>query len=219
LAEIQDLRAIPALSKALRDPSHDVRSAAAVALSSLDYSPKTDIEHAIYAVARGNWDVSVKMGAVAVEPLLLALESKYDDSRENAAAALGQIGDPRAVEALIKGLAPFFHGTSSSQFRSVVVEALRQICDERAIIPLTEAARSDIWIAAETVAAIRMILAKRLAAVDENGLHAVADLEVIHGPGVYRHEGDWERDPTRPEVDCSYIRDIAQRELARRAKP
>jgi len=219
LAEIRDPRAIPALSKALQYPDHDVRSAAAAALSSLNYSPATEIERAIYAVARGDWDLSVKMGAAVIEPLLLALDSKDEYFRTEAARSLGQIGDPRAVGALIKGLAPFFHNLSSSKFRSVVVTALKQIDDEKAIVPLTEAAKSDKWIGGETVAVIRSMLSKHLATIDEDGLRVIAALEhIVQGHASWGEEVNGSLGGDSP-VDCSDIRDIARRELARRATP
>jgi HEAT repeat protein len=49
LAKIRDPRAMPALVKALQDPSHAARRGAAKALSAIGYSPKTDTERAIYA--------------------------------------------------------------------------------------------------------------------------------------------------------------------------
>ncbi|MCM1987858.1 HEAT repeat domain-containing protein [Methanococcoides seepicolus] len=44
----------------------------------------------------------VKMGSVAVKPLIQALENDNPDIRENSALALGKIGDKRAIEPLIE---------------------------------------------------------------------------------------------------------------------
>ena len=48
--------------------------------------------------------VLVMIGKEAVAPLIQALKSKDNRQRWEAAKALGQIGDPRAIEALITGL-------------------------------------------------------------------------------------------------------------------
>jgi HEAT repeat protein len=75
--------------------------------------------------------VLARIGAVAVVPLVAALDSQDDQTRAGAAEALGVIGDLRAVEPLI--------ATLSDQrvvVRDQAADALGAIGDARAVAPL-----------------------------------------------------------------------------------
>jgi len=78
------------------------------------------------AVARMVGDVH------GLDPLLAALEERKPVLRRSAAAALAQIGDPRATPYLIRAL----EGTTSPGFRESVIEALALIGDRRATAPI-----------------------------------------------------------------------------------
>ena len=103
LGQIGDPAAVPALLNAVLTSDRDVRQAVAEAL--------------------------VAIGAPAVEPLIRDLCNPYSHSRPTMAWALGQIGDPRAVEPLIAGL-------SDMTVHEAAVRALGIIGDARAVDPL-----------------------------------------------------------------------------------
>jgi HEAT repeat protein len=107
LTQIGGTRAMEALRAALRAGSPAVRRAAAAALDRLGWRPGRDEEGAAYWIAGREWHRCVALGAVAVEPLIAVLEAKPSsslDDLQHAAEALGQIGDVRAVRALVARL-------------------------------------------------------------------------------------------------------------------
>ncbi|MFC1550879.1 HEAT repeat domain-containing protein [Candidatus Neomarinimicrobiota bacterium] len=79
----------------------------------------------------------IKIDTVAVEPLIKALGDDNHKIRSFAAAALGEIGDIRAVEPLIAAL------KNDYQVDEVAAIALGKIGDVRAVEPLTFAALKD----------------------------------------------------------------------------
>jgi hypothetical protein len=84
----------------LDDSDSNVRRSAAEALTLLRYEPIDEKQRAIMLVAQQEWKDAVKLGTVAVEPLIAAL--KDFDSHAGAAEALGKIGDERAVQPLVE---------------------------------------------------------------------------------------------------------------------
>jgi len=104
LGNIGDARAVEPLINSLKDNDSDVRESAAEALGNIEWKPPTDYQKAVYLVAMRDWQECVKIGADAVEPLIVALKDNDDLVRSYAAEALGNIGDPRAVEPLINVL-------------------------------------------------------------------------------------------------------------------
>lgn len=79
-----------------------------------------------------------RIGAPAVEPLVVALGDENHDVRHAAAWALGQIGDARAVEALIAALKD-----GERSVREVAIQALGQMGDPRSVEPLGVALRDE----------------------------------------------------------------------------
>jgi HEAT repeat protein len=96
--------AVEPLIKALKDEYKDVRKSAAKALGKMKWEPKNDVEKAWYLAGQSAWGELIKLGEPAVEPLIQALEDEVCWVREEAAEALGKIGDKRAVEPLIQAL-------------------------------------------------------------------------------------------------------------------
>ena len=88
-------------------------------INALGYQKDNDVRQAAAAAL-------VRIGATAVEPLSASLKHEYGDVRRAAAKALGEIGDPRAVEPL---LAAVKAGTTDSMRdgSSLAVEALAKI--------------------------------------------------------------------------------------------
>ncbi len=84
----------------------------------------------------------VKIGPLAVEPLIQCLNSEKQLTRLSAAEALGLIGDPRAVDSLLA----MFQNDDYAE-RWAAAEALGRIRDARAVDPLIEGlrgARADL---------------------------------------------------------------------------
>lgn len=109
LGEIRDLRAVEPLVAAIQDSG--VRQ---VAIESL--------------IKIGDVKALVKAGAPSVDPLIAALEHGNPSLRRLAANALGQIGDPRAVELLVAVLPD-----GDLHLRRLATTALGQIGDSRAV--------------------------------------------------------------------------------------
>jgi hypothetical protein len=102
---IGDDRATPYLTQLLIDsPADEAGWRAAEALDHLGWQPDAPRAEAVDAVVHRRWDRCATLGSVAVDPLLQALKRRR--SRESAAiaAALGKIGDSRAVPGLLAHL-------------------------------------------------------------------------------------------------------------------
>ncbi len=136
----KNVRAIKPLIGALKDAHRKVRKAAAEALEELRYEPQGIAERPWIFVAREAWDSAVSLGAIAIEPLIVALNdhSTYTTAAK-AAEALGAIGDAGAVEALIAALKD--SASFSVDTRVNAARALGKIGDPSAIAPLTAALR------------------------------------------------------------------------------
>jgi HEAT repeat protein len=77
----------------------------------------------------------VSLGEQAVEPLLKALSSSVWNIKSQAAIALGEIGDARAVDRLLQGL--------QEDIRIQSIKALGKIGDKRAEKPLFDALKDS----------------------------------------------------------------------------
>jgi HEAT repeat protein len=96
--------AVEPLIKALNDTNEHVRVNAAEALGKIGWTPGRNEAAAAYWTVKKRWGTCVEIGEPAVEPLKRALSDTDGIVRENAAKALGEIGDSRAVEPLIRAL-------------------------------------------------------------------------------------------------------------------
>lgn len=147
-----DLRRVETLRFALRDRDWQECERAARSLDEIGWEPHTDEDRAWYLAAAGRRSPSerwVAVAAAAVEPLTFALQERYygspwpgpdtqddwnaGDRRMWAAEALGEIGDARALPALIEALD---HNDQNGQTAAAAADALGKIGDERAVEPL-----------------------------------------------------------------------------------
>jgi HEAT repeat protein len=156
LGNIKDDRAIAPLTKALDDTDSTLRSSAAEALK---------------RAQMGSSDVEQMRAHADFEGLIRALRN--NDSvqvRINAATALGNLRNPRAVEPLVAALED--DGVTYRQLgeqelpddsvRAAAIEALGQIGDKRAIEPLNRALEhGDYFAEREAPEALRKIKANR----------------------------------------------------------
>jgi HEAT repeat protein len=131
LGQIGDERAVPALLRSLASRNVSVRLAAANALEDVGWTPEDDAcdddQRALYWIAKREEKKCVGVGAGAVERLIWALDSSGSDMartqiRNAATWALGDIGDPRAVEPLVGLLA-----ADEDTVRWSAAEALSQL--------------------------------------------------------------------------------------------
>lgn len=127
-------KAIPPLSRALKDSSHSVRREAADTLSKLQWAPDDLQEKIAFYYLLGNWTELIKLQGSAVPLLIKILTNKDARIRSESARALGKIHDDRALPALIKALKD-----PQEEVRIRVVEALGEMGDDRARLALVEA--------------------------------------------------------------------------------
>lgn len=97
--------AVPALIQSLTSGQSRIRSRVAEILGRMNWEPWNDTERAWYLIAREEWMELARMGPPAVEPLIRTLNGDDDRIRCEAAATLGEIGDPAALGPLVDALA------------------------------------------------------------------------------------------------------------------
>lgn len=145
LGRIGDLRAIKPLCGLLQDQVKAVREDGAAALAALGDQA---VQILVDMLAESEWLTRLRAvealgrakSTLAVDSLLKLLAEDSDVAvRQDAARALGEIGDARAFEPLLRAL-------EDSRLRAAAVEALGKIGDRRAVDPLRaiveDAARS-----------------------------------------------------------------------------
>jgi HEAT repeat protein len=163
LGEISDKRTIPALVKALDDEYIGVRISAAYALDRMSWKPATETEQILYLIVKERWlDLAKigkkaagkltdrlndsyyhtrngvagtlrKLGSLALEPMLEALNRPDPDVRCRALWILGNVGNSRAVIPITLLLQD-----DDPTCRKEAVAALGEIGDPRAILFLKQ---------------------------------------------------------------------------------
>jgi len=133
LGRLEDKDSIEFLVKALQDPERRVYSTAARVLTDFGWLPSIFEEKLGFYFAKGNFMELTKLGDEAFDFMIKALNDmpRSWDLACKASAALGLLGDRRAVEPLIDTL-KFDNITVSKK----VAEALGKIGDARAFMPL-----------------------------------------------------------------------------------
>lgn len=111
---------------------YENRRKAVQLLASVNWTPKSPGEKAMWAAANERWEECIAIGEPAVEPLIKMLNSRVGKKAEFA-RVLGEIGDKRAVMPLIDNI-----GSSSDQIKLQVIIALGKLKDDRALGPLEE---------------------------------------------------------------------------------
>ncbi|MFA5058670.1 MAG: HEAT repeat domain-containing protein, partial [Opitutaceae bacterium] len=104
LGLLGDAKAVDVLTGILKDEDAYLRQACAQALSKLKYRPAKTEDNIVYLIALQSWDEVAKLGAPALEPLVACLADGSLEVRQGAIAALGQLGDQRAIEPLAGAL-------------------------------------------------------------------------------------------------------------------
>ena len=134
--------AVPALIQSLTSRKSRIRSQVAEILSGMNWEPWSDSERAWYLIAREEWMELALMGSQAVEPLIRMLNADDARIRCEAAATLGEIGDPAAVGPLVSVLA-------DEDVAPVAADALVAI-GEPAVAPVLELLEGGVGAARES---------------------------------------------------------------------
>jgi HEAT repeat protein len=105
LGRLGDPRAVAPLVGLLEHPHPEVKKAAEAALANLRWEPADDMQRALSAIARGDWNEAAQLGAVAVAPLLELFNQKSAEGlRRRIVETLGRIADERAIGPLVVSL-------------------------------------------------------------------------------------------------------------------
>jgi len=154
LGAIADQDTMVSLIGALTDRSYRVRTRAVNALGSLKWTPGDNHERALLAVARARWDHVLSLGEAALDALLIALttfdEGRNEAVRaigaiggpravsllidavefgdppvvEQAAKALGEIRNERALGPLVEQLGRIEFSTDANRVRDALIQGL-----------------------------------------------------------------------------------------------
>jgi HEAT repeat protein len=130
----------------LDEADHQAKVKSAAMLCALN--SQRAIEVLLTKLRRQYMDTLIPIGAPAVEPLTKALRTDDQDARQEAAMALGEIGDARAVPPLIVVLKD-----DDYSVRRKAAAALGKLGDARAVEPLIAALKDDAWQVREGAAA------------------------------------------------------------------
>jgi HEAT repeat protein len=132
LGNLYDTRAVELLAKALNDKS--VRLAAVIALGKLGGVGLVKPQDKSHACNDATGEAKQLLDKLVVEPLIIALSCREDvELQRTTAIILGELGDVRAVEPLIKLLKNSF-----SHEADAAALALGKIGDVRAVEPLIQ---------------------------------------------------------------------------------
>jgi HEAT repeat protein len=101
LGRLGDVNVIPHLVQALRDEDEWVREAAIYSLNLLNWQPANDSELVWKAVILQRWETAILFDSVALEPLVMMLNSQNPEICRGAIDALAKIGNTAAIEPLV----------------------------------------------------------------------------------------------------------------------
>jgi HEAT repeat protein len=237
LRSFGDRRAIEPLVEVLGDSSWSMRGAAAEVLLSLGWQPRDESEASLVAIAMQRWPDVIALGAAAIDPISDALSSEYHHWFPDAVASLRTIGGPRLVSVLVQALA-------KPVLRWLALDALIEVGDVQAVLPLFELSRSDNYatlpvssrphrsrdhhrtvyeLVMKTVGTLAAILRRDVAHVTSECLRLIAGCDDVTLCLITReYHADETNEPWYSEheseavVDCSNIRELASQELATR---
>ena len=113
-------------------------------LEKMGWEPQDEGQRAVALVGANDWAAAVALGPPAVDPLIKVLQDKSSTWRRDAAQALGEIGDARAVGPLLVALGEVGESGVDGVFaklsvRGAAARALVGIGDPRAVESLVAA--------------------------------------------------------------------------------
>jgi len=230
LGKIGDDRAVEPLIKLLDD--YSCRWAAFTALAEI--GDLRAVKPMSRYAASAPKEVYIKFGIHAVEPLIEELRSnQYRPDISNFAEILGEIGDLRAVEPLIKTLKEIRDNLQkyythmdyySEKNRTAVVRALVKLSDSRAIKPVSEEVLAQVqivhssneYIVGCAVSSLKSLLLDTVNFITPDALRNVASLDDPTGTSFIPDYNTYEVKEENWTIDCTEIRRLAEHELIRR---
>jgi len=201
-----------------------VRYEAARGLRYAGWTPPDLLSLVYQSIADGSFSECVRAGAVATVPLIAMLSDDCPEVRKKSSETLAQVGDARAVEALIMALK-----NGDDSVRAAAASALARFGDDRAVEPLLALVRESSGIASARAAESLLSLMRSgsIARVSVAILDSIAGLENV---GYFIttaetfHESDrdgcrtWTTDVEVRKAqtyDLSGLRQLARQEVVR----
>lgn len=146
LKKVGDPAAIEPMVGVLLRSSPIIQSHAAIALRALGWAPRTLGEQVPYYVATGDFKRAAMFGAPAFTALVAVLRGGSEDRRVEAAATLGESGDPSVVKPLMAALKD-----AEPSVRTAAANALARLGDKQvapALLPLLKDQARNVRVAA-----------------------------------------------------------------------
>lgn len=212
------------------------------ALEARKWQPTNDRQRAFVAVAKYNFEECIRLGEIAVEPLVYLLEAKDINFSKWAAQALGKLRSKRAIAPLVKSLGDQYYeiqkgdtfsgilsGTGAAPrnlvfpLREKAADAILEIGDANAIAPLTTAIMTDLESTSVALAVLEKLLAETTTQATTEELQKVANLPEnvaarIHKIGTIRGDGSTEVLIEQHLLSCTRVKTLAYEELNRRSQ-
>lgn len=162
LRDDQGEGAVLGLVESLADPDWRVRRSAATALAGeMDVDASTLLGDLLYSDDAGERNAAIKAlikrSSESMKVLVKELGSEVADVRNFAALALGQIGDPSALEHLI----PMLSAEEDENVQHMVIEAVGRIGHESAAEPLLEILEQGTFASVAAAEALGSIASER----------------------------------------------------------
>lgn len=140
LGQRREPRALELLISLLLDRHELVRTSAAQSLRKLDWKPSTDSQRAALAVAQNQFESALKLGAAAIDALLIPAHDPHVHNRLAALESLAQITDPRTVDLFIEALKD-----ENEHVRCVAVQALSRIESQQSSVHVAAMIFDPSW--------------------------------------------------------------------------
>lgn len=218
LERIGDKRAIEPLRSLILDENEFGAREAARVFMHLGGSPRKADEAVKIALATGDHAIAVAFGAEAVDLLVESLPNSQHEAKRTAIRALGEIGDPRAVDQLV--------GLLQDWDPSEAILSLGMIGDPRAIMPLIallatfrgqESVPDErLEAALSAVSVLQQFLEKRIEAIPGEALQVIACLPDVELTKLVVAPWGEAMANERRSLDLSHLRRTATDELLRR---
>ena len=150
----REQRAAGLLIPLLLDRHELVRTSAAQSLRKLDWRPATDSERAALAVAQNQFEIALKLGAAAIDALMVPARDPHVHNRLAALESLAQITNPRTVDLFIEALKD-----ENEHVRCVAVQALSRVNSTQASSHVAEMIFDRSWavraVALDTIGSLK----------------------------------------------------------------